>query len=243
MNSNNLKIIAIITMIIDHIGYYFYYSLDAQTVLTLRIIGRIAMPLFVFMIIEGYFYTKDFKKYILRLGILAIITEFFIRIVMYVNYLKFPNYNIMNIMPYNIIFNFVILLIFIKFIDKINIDNKIIDVVLKILVFVLLCIILNYIDIDYNCYILIIGTTYFILKKLINKYNYSKIINLIILFIVFLTICVIKGNIYYFMMLSLLFIALYNGKLGKKSKVLRNLFYYIFPLQHIVLYLTAMLKY
>ena len=59
-----LKIIALLTMTFDHIGYSF--DIDV-----FRIIGRIALPLFCFMIAEGAIHTKNFKKYALRLGIMA----------------------------------------------------------------------------------------------------------------------------------------------------------------------------
>lgn len=67
-----LKLIAIFTMTCDHLGlflnYYFLPS-DDPLVLVLRTLGRIALPLFCFLIVEGVIHTKSFKKYILRLSI------------------------------------------------------------------------------------------------------------------------------------------------------------------------------
>lgn len=63
-----LKIIALLTMTIDHIGYQLPHS-TVETVF--RIIGRLALPLFCFMIAEGAIHTKNFRKYALRLGIMA----------------------------------------------------------------------------------------------------------------------------------------------------------------------------
>ena len=63
-----LKIIALLTMTIDHIGYQLPTSPVGYP---FRIIGRIALPLFVFMVMEGTLHTKSFKKYLLRLGIMA----------------------------------------------------------------------------------------------------------------------------------------------------------------------------
>ena len=63
-----LKIIALLTMTIDHVGY----MLEPMTVgVVFRYIGRLALPLFVFMIVEGAIHTKNFKKYALRLGVMA----------------------------------------------------------------------------------------------------------------------------------------------------------------------------
>ena len=67
-----LKIIAFLTMAIDHIGVMaMTYYIHGTWVDVFRMIGRIAMPLFCFMIVEGVLHTKSFKKYALRLGILA----------------------------------------------------------------------------------------------------------------------------------------------------------------------------
>ena len=70
-----LKVIALLTMTIDHIGYNLggNYTYDWLPDLTtaFRIIGRIALPLFCFMIAEGAMFTKNFNKYALRLGIMA----------------------------------------------------------------------------------------------------------------------------------------------------------------------------
>ena len=60
-------------MIIDHIGDVFSYDIPGY--LLLRVIGRIAFPLYAFMIAEGCRHTKDIKKYMLRLGAFALISE------------------------------------------------------------------------------------------------------------------------------------------------------------------------
>jgi len=65
-----LKMIAAVTMLIDHAGYIFF----PQYVI-LRIIGRISFPIFAFLIVEGFMHTKDVKKYIFRMIVFALITE------------------------------------------------------------------------------------------------------------------------------------------------------------------------
>ena len=65
-----LKIIALLTMTFDHVGYQLYYY-NSDVSLVFRYIGRLALPLFCFMIAEGAIHTKNFRKYALRLGIMA----------------------------------------------------------------------------------------------------------------------------------------------------------------------------
>ena len=63
-----IKVIALLTMTIDHIGFLF---MRGEAYVVFRSIGRLALPLFCFMIAEGAIHTKSFKKYALRLGIMA----------------------------------------------------------------------------------------------------------------------------------------------------------------------------
>lgn len=70
MDTTFLKIIAIISMVIDHAGSVFFPSS-----LLMRSIGRIAFPLFTYSIMIGYFYTKNINKYIIRLLVVGIISQ------------------------------------------------------------------------------------------------------------------------------------------------------------------------
>lgn len=71
LNSNSLKIIAIISMLIDHIGHAFFPHM-----LWLRMTGRIAFPIFAYFIAVGYEKTSDKKKYFLRLLLFAVISQY-----------------------------------------------------------------------------------------------------------------------------------------------------------------------
>ena len=76
-NSNHLKLIAIIAMTIDHATDLMYPGFPSKTLpFALHSIGRLTAPIMWFFVCEGYHYTKDVKKYMLRLGIFAIISHF-----------------------------------------------------------------------------------------------------------------------------------------------------------------------
>lgn len=70
MNRNHLKIIACVSMLIDHMGLLMFPQL-----LFFRYIGRLAFPIFAFFIGEGCRYTKNRKKYFLSVFILGVICQ------------------------------------------------------------------------------------------------------------------------------------------------------------------------
>lgn len=90
ISGSTLKIIAIIIMFIDHLAAvviielpaYFYqqnsmekYQAMIKLYYLMRIIGRIAFPIFIFLMLEGIKYTKNKYKYLLRMFIFAVISE------------------------------------------------------------------------------------------------------------------------------------------------------------------------
>lgn len=92
LSGSTLKIIAMVTMLIDHIGaaVLLRYILDMpnhagfglerynQVVTLYRVmrgIGRIAFPIYCFLLVEGFQKTRNLKRYILRLAIFTVIAE------------------------------------------------------------------------------------------------------------------------------------------------------------------------
>ena len=67
-----LKMIAIVSMTLDHVGYIIA---DPRISLPLRIAGRLAFPLYAFLLSEGYSHTGNLRRYALSLLALAIISE------------------------------------------------------------------------------------------------------------------------------------------------------------------------
>lgn len=72
LNGFQLKLIAIVTMLIDHVGAVFFPGVEL-----FRLIGRISFPLFCFLLVEGLYHTKNVYRYMGRLAALAVISEFF----------------------------------------------------------------------------------------------------------------------------------------------------------------------
>lgn len=72
MTTFSLKILAVIFMFIDHIGFYFE---DFPVVF--RLLGRLSYPLFLFCMVWGYHYTKNRKIYLIRLYIMSLFMTIF----------------------------------------------------------------------------------------------------------------------------------------------------------------------
>lgn len=86
MNANTLKMIAVITMFIDHLGATLVWAYlltlegdakqDWNTIyMVMRWIGRLAFPIYCFFIVQGLEHTRNVKKYIARLLIFALVSE------------------------------------------------------------------------------------------------------------------------------------------------------------------------
>ena len=67
LTSYQLKWIAVITMVIDHIGAVLFPG-----ELILRIIGRLSFPIFCFLLTEGFCHTHSRRAYMQRLGVFAL---------------------------------------------------------------------------------------------------------------------------------------------------------------------------
>ncbi len=70
LTSFQLKWIAIITMLIDHVGAVLF-----PQYWVLRYIGRISFPIFCFLLTEGFWHTRNIRRYMIRLGGFALISE------------------------------------------------------------------------------------------------------------------------------------------------------------------------
>lgn len=70
LDTDLLKLIAIVSMLIDHIGGAFF-----PTVGMFRWIGRLAFPIFCYCLTVGLLYTHDIKRYLGRLALFAVISQ------------------------------------------------------------------------------------------------------------------------------------------------------------------------
>ncbi len=70
LDGTTLKLIAMVSMVLDHVGDSFF-----PDQVWMRALGRIAMPIFAFCISEGFAHTHDKQRYLLRMGVFALVSE------------------------------------------------------------------------------------------------------------------------------------------------------------------------
>ena len=90
MSAFTLKLLALVTMIIDHVGAIFFPQF-----IWLRYIGRLSMPIYAFLLVQGYMHTRNFNCYALRMGIFALLSEVPYDLLFQGTWLEFQRQNIL----------------------------------------------------------------------------------------------------------------------------------------------------
>ena len=238
---STLKILAIVSMLIDHIGqvilkngimlhapYSAFTDKEFSVIITLselfHIIGRVAFPIFCFLLVEGFLHTRNLKKYMWNLGVFAVISE-------PVYDLAFKG-RLISIEAQNVLFTLLLGLIILVIIRKYH--NHILPMFVVTLVGAILAD--KYmLDGKYYGIILIVAFYFFHDKKLL-KY----IIVIFIMFVCGLDFALKRLLDPYFLtsVFSLIPIILYNGKRGIKMKYF---FYAFYPVHLLLLFIVTKL--
>ncbi len=222
ISSFSLHIIAMATMLIDHIGIALLPQYE-----WLRYIGRLAFPIFAFMIVEGYIHTHDFDKYLFRIVGSALLSEI--------------PFNLMNhgtvfwIDEQNVLFAFVIGLLGIWIIDKIQTKEKgAFGWFFAVFVMLFCGLLEKVLKVEFlGVGSMLVISFYFFRKD--KWYCYvGKAISLLIFSSVFIWWQI-------FGMLSLVFIFLYNGKQGYHKKWFQRFCYLFYPVHLLGLYLIGLI--
>ena len=237
ISGNTLKIIAIITMLIDHIGAVviengilkYQDPFLMQTILAtpegikwstidfvLRTIGRISFPIFCFLLVEGFLHTKDVRKYGIRLLAFALISEIPFDLAVFNSWFH-PGYQ-------NVFFTLFIGLWVLEWYQKAMGDP-----------------LRQFLAIGVGCGVSIL---------LKSDYNLDGIVLILIIYIfrnnkklqtIFAGImaALISASCFGAGIFALLPIHLYNGKKGERN--IKYLFYGFYPLHLILLYIVRLL--
>jgi hypothetical protein len=213
MTAFTIKLIAIFTMVIDHIGLFFF-----PDVILLRLIGRISFPLFAWLIANGAYHTHNIPSYLKRLVLCAVISQvpFFLA-----NKHLDPHLSLLNV-----VFTLSTGLVAIYYVKK-TADKR-----LWVLIAVIAASIAGFTHMDYGAMgVLLLLCSYFFFKRPL-----LLLCSQILLFLgdFFWNLVVHQFISFEFVgLFSLLFIITYNTKPGPRT---RYFFYLFYPLQYVVIY-------
>ncbi len=231
LTNNQLKIIAMVSMLCDHVGLLFFPG-----VVIFRAIGRIAFPIFAYMIAEGCRYTKNRAKY---LGIIAAMAVAF-QVVYFVA---------MESLYQGILVTFSLAIITIYAIDGIFKSKKLwtvlasVAAILFVLAFLFVLPVLlkgTDFDIDYGLWGILLPVAVYYLPNRISR-TVGIALLLLARAIHYTVFPVALGTLQWFSLLSALLLALYNGERGKAK--MKYVFYIFYPAHLVILYGLAMLIY
>lgn len=208
-----LKNIAIISMLIDHTNkalIYPYLTSANGFLATISnifdIVGRIAFPLFCFMVVEGFFKTRSRKKYLLNLLLFGVISE--------VPFDMFTTASFFNTNWQNVMFTLALVLVTIWIIDilkaKMQSKPKVLWYIVSLLIVGVMCIFAMMLSLDYEHHAILIGYFFYLFH------------NMPLIAIPFGYASMFKEP---WALLGFGLTLTYNGERGRQNKMLNYLFY------------------
>lgn len=241
LTGNTLKIVAALSMLIDHVGLmlirngklYGYDEALYQNAISLpeaknwlilyrlcRMLGRIAFPIFAFLIVEGFRRTSNKFKYILRILVLAIISEIPYDLMVFNRPICFD--------VQNVIFTYFVGLLMLIVIRKMN-DVSLVASAFFALVAGVIC---HFLKTDYAIEGILLIFIFYVFRHDINMMC-------ILAFIACLAFS-LRPN-YSFAIFAIPFIYFYNGRRGELE--MKQFFYGFYPIHMLVLYAIVFISY
>lgn len=224
LSQEGLKFLACAIMLLDHIG---------ATLIpwgTLRIIGRLAFPIFCFLLAEGAHYTRNPQNYLLRLGIGAILSELPFDLALFGSW----SWRHQSVMVTLLLGAMALLAM-----------KQMTRPLLKVLVLLLFACLADFMNTDYGG----AGVLIIALFGLTREWKYGWLVQLLGMYL----ICrwIIPGGVVWFIdryvfieifaILALIPIWLYSGKKSTSSRVVQWAFYLFYPVHLWILYLISIL--
>lgn len=268
MNFRKLKIFAVLSMFLDHVGHMLkseisyavagvfadpntqeiFYSISNAISYSWGIIGRMASVLFFFFIANGYAHTKNLKKYILRLVIFGVIAQ--------IPHTLFTEESLVPLseMQFNILFTLALGLFSIWCFEKLKMKSML----LAIISTTIICILADIGNLEYG-YRAILFIMFFYYTKDLSKGKRALLGLLAVLFIHlqfgykllshgiveprFLPSAIATLSMYIIgNYLAVLLTLFYNEKQGKVTTFLKYFFYAFYPAHLLILAIIQMTK-
>ena len=237
LDSNAIKIIAIVAMTIDHIAWAVFPGYPKEVLpMVMHIVGRLTCPIMCYFIAEGYHYTRDINKYTLRVFLFAIVSHFayIFASTDYVDVKSFiPFYygNVLN--QTSVMWSLAWGLVMLRVVMSEKIQSNLLNVGLVVLI----CLVSF--PSDWSCVaalcIMAIGA---------NRGNFKAQMSWMILYVTiyslvyFFALDKVYGLMQMAVVLSIPVIYLYNGKRGKNPKMnkfMKWFFYLYYPVHLLII--------
>ena len=236
MNSTNLKfftgtelkLIALLTMTMDHFAAVLLTPGSSLYVL-LRAIGRLAFPLYCFLLAEGFYYTKDHKAYLKRLFLFALISEIPFDFALFgTNSIR----DIPTLMSHqNVFFTLFTGFLLLYLNERMSTLSSIDKSLMFLLIFALIAEALRF---DYGLFGILMIYLFYAAKK-----NERRLPPFLLWFIALFPLLLSGQTNGLMILLDLPLIALYNGQKGKMLPGMKYLFYAYYPLHLFIFAIIA----
>ena len=225
LSGSTLKMMALVIMFIDHVGAVivqrtmsmsgFDHDFWSSLYTPIRYIGRLAFPIFCFLLVEGFLHTSNVKKYVRGIIIFALISE--------IPFNLGITGNLFSLQYQNVFWELAVGILAMICLEKIEekYHNYFLQVILRITVIVLFAAMAEVLNFDYGMYGII---------SIVALYTFrgNPVMQLLIGAISFCWEPVAP--------FAFLILALYNGKRGRKIKYA---FYVFYPTHLLFLYIVA----
>lgn len=231
VSGSTIKLIAIVTMLIDHIGAVILAPLvrpeagggNLSLIMTydiMRGIGRIAFPIFCFLLVEGFFHTRSRAKYALRLAVFALISEIPFDLAFYKELFFMGHQNVFFTLLLGLLMMMGIEAVNERILPKIGQGKAVVGLIIQMVFFLAAAALATALHTDYSALGIIAIFGMYILR-------FNRLYMCIFEALFFLSFEAI------WVIFSFLPIYFYNGKRGLS---LKYLFYAFYPLHLLILY-------
>lgn len=204
-----LKWIAVLTMVIDHVGAILF-----PDQIWMRVIGRVAFPIYAYCLAEGFRYTSDYRRYLGRLALFAILSEIPFDLAFYGVPFSFAHQNVFFTLTLGLILLWVL-------------ERCREQLLLCAGAFAVLCFLAQALHMDYGAGGLLMVFAFYLAQQGTSPWIAWGIF-------VFINLFGYAGGVQWAAILALLPIGLYSGKAGKRKQ---RFFYWIYPLHLLLLWI------
>lgn len=225
LSGSTLKIIALVIMLIDHVGAVivqrtmwmpgFDHDFWNLLYMPLRYIGRLAFPIFCFLLVEGYVHTSDIRKYIRRILLFAVVSEIPFNLAITGKVFDLNYQNVFFELAWGIGAMHCLAIV-----EKKG-KNYVLQVILRLGLIILFALSAEHLNFDYGMYGIISIVALYVFRQ-------NRLMQLLIGAFSFYWEPVAP--------LAFLLLAFYNGKRGRKIKYA---FYIFYPAHLLILYVIA----